>query len=179
MQRTLAALAAAIALCAATPSHAGFVDLFNGVKVGTALPAHEIRQVAGPVPDAAAKLRLIDFWSTTCAPCRTSIPQLNALHDRYAARGLALIGVSEEAADKVLPFLEKLPMRYAVAVEADPAAPTSLHKSLRIRALPYAIFVDRGGTIVWRGQPEQIDAALVEKLLERQAGAGAAYTATQ
>lgn len=167
MHKTLAALAATVALFAATPSHAGFVDLFNGVKVGTALPAHEIRQVAGAVPDAAAKLRLIDFWATTCAPCRTSIPQLNALHDKYASRGLALIGVTDEAADKVLPFLEKLPMRYAVAVEADPAAPTSLHRSLRIRALPYAIFVDRRGIIVWRGQPEQIDDGLVEALLAK------------
>lgn len=167
MHRTLAALAAVAALLAAPASRASFVDMFNGVNVGTALPAHEIRHVAGAVPDAAAKLRLIDFWSTTCAPCRTSIPQLNALHDKYASRGLALIGVSDEPADKVLPFLEKLPMRYAVAVEVDPAAPTSLHKSLRIRALPYAIFVDRGGVIVWRGQPEQIDAALVEALLAK------------
>jgi thiol-disulfide isomerase/thioredoxin len=150
------------ALVAPGPAQAGFVDIFNGVTVGAQLPKNDL-VFLGAAPSTANNVRLIDFWATTCAPCRTSIPKLNALHQKYASKGLVMIGVSEESKEVVAPFLEKVPMHYAAAVEGM----YSLHKALRIRALPYAIFVDRSGTIVWRGQPEEITEQLIESLLPK------------
>jgi hypothetical protein len=74
-----------------------------------------------------------------------------------------MIGVSPEPKALVASFMEKVPMHYASAVEGTP----SLHKALRIRAVPYAIFVDRAGTIVWRGQPSEITEQLIESLLTK------------
>jgi cytochrome c biogenesis protein CcmG, thiol:disulfide interchange protein DsbE len=153
-----------LAVFVACPVHAGVADFLNGVKVGQPLPAHDI-QFLGASPDTTDKLLLIDFWATHCAPCVTSIPEVNALHDKFAPKGLVIIGLSDEAEAKVKPFLAKHPMRYASAIEG----PKSLQKALRIKAIPYAIFVDRKGKIVWRGQPDDITDELVESLLRADA----------
>lgn len=151
-----------VALIVAFSAQAGFVDMFNGVTVGAPLPNNDL-VFLGPKPSTTNTVQLIDFWATTCEPCKTSIPKLNALHQKYAPKGLVMIGVSEESRETVTPFLEKVPMQYASAVEGA----ASLHKALRIRALPYAIFVNRSGTIVWRGQPSEITGELIESLLAR------------
>lgn len=150
------------ALLCLTEARAGFVDIFNGVTVGAPVPRSELVFLA-TAPQTANRVQLIDFWATTCDPCRTTIPKLNTLHQKYAAKGLVIIGVSEESKETVTSFLNKVPIEYAAAVEGS----SSLHKALRIRALPYAIFVDRSGTIVWRGQPADITETLIESLLDK------------
>lgn len=37
---------------------------------------------------------LVDFWATWCAPCLAELPRLRALHARYRARDLVIIGIS-------------------------------------------------------------------------------------
>lgn len=149
-----------LAFALASSASAGVVDFINGVRLGSALPKHDLRYLAA-APDASDRLLLIDFWATWCGPCRTSIPKLNEFHAEFSRRGLVIIGVTQETAEVAQSFVDRVPMHYAVATEGA----LSLHKSLRVKALPYAIFVDRKGTIVWRGQPDEIDAALISKLL--------------
>ncbi len=40
------------------------------------------------------KVVLIDVWASWCEPCRHSFPWLNAMHAKYADRGLVIIGVN-------------------------------------------------------------------------------------
>lgn len=149
-----------IILVCATAANAGLIDLFNGVKIGMPLPSNDLKYLAAS-PDPLAKLQLIDFWATWCAPCRESIPKLNAWHAKYASRGLAVVGVTRESAEIVEPFLKKVPIHYPVGLEQRQV----LHDALKIKGLPYAIFVSRSGNIVWRGPPDEIDEKLIEALL--------------
>ncbi|MET3135715.1 thiol-disulfide isomerase/thioredoxin [Undibacterium sp. GrIS 1.2] len=144
---------------------AGFVDLFNGVKVGGQLPESDLKYLA-KTPDKNANLTLIDFWATWCVPCRESIPMLNALHAKFATEGFEVIGITKESEEVVAPFLEKMPILYPYAVEGA----KSLHKALGIKALPYAIFVNKSGKILWRGQPSEITESLVQSLLANSGG---------
>lgn len=158
MRKSLAACL--LFLLAVSPARAGLVDLVNGVSVGKQLPANEIRYLRG-APDPQARLTLIDFWATWCAPCRVSIPRLNALQQRYAAQGLAIVGATQESEADVLPFLDKVPIDYPIGLEGKPG----LHELLKIRGMPYAILVDKTGKIVWRGQPDDITDSLIAGLL--------------
>jgi thiol-disulfide isomerase/thioredoxin len=144
-------------------SGANISYFFNGVKVGTQLPAHEFVYL-GPAPVIENRLQLIDFWATWCAPCRVSIPRLNELQARFAPRGLVIIGLTKEPRTAVEPFLEKIPMNYASALDGD----SKLYTALKIKGLPYAIFADKTGKIVWRGQPDAITDQLIESLLAQQ-----------
>lgn len=53
---------------------------------------------------------LVDFWATWCVPCRTEMPQLVKLHEKYRPRGVKMITVSAdepETESGALPFLKK------------------------------------------------------------------------
>lgn len=143
-------------IAASAPALAGFLDWFNGVKLGTPLPSHGFEMLSGAAP-VAGKPLLIDFWETTCAPCIQAIPKLNEQHAKYAPQGLQFVGVSAEKKELVEALLKRMRLAYPVAVEGTP----SLHKALGIKALPYAIVVDAKGTIVWRGQPHEISEAML------------------
>lgn len=138
-------------LAALSPARAGMADLFNGVALGKPLPAHAFDYLGG-APETQGKLLLIDFWATWCEACRHSVPRLNRLHAQHAGDGLVVVGLSQEPPATIAPVAAKLGMDYPVAADREGA----LHAALRIRALPYAILVDRSGTIVWRGQPEAL-----------------------
>jgi thiol-disulfide isomerase/thioredoxin len=156
----------ALAALFTVSADAGIVDFLNGVKLGKPLPENDLQYLGVP-PVTTDKLLLIDFWATHCAPCVASIPEINALHDKFAPKGLVIVGVSGETEAKVKPFLVKHPMRYASA----PEGAKSIQKALQIKALPYSIFVDGKGKIVWRGQPSEITDDVVESLLKKNSDA--------
>ena len=62
---------------------------------------------------------LLNFWATWCAPCKTEIPWLNELHERYREQGLVVLGVSvDDAVTKIRPFAQAMKMSYPVLVGA-------------------------------------------------------------
>ena len=96
---------------------------------------------------------LVDFWATWCAPCRKSMPELQALHDRYAARGFAVLGVSIDegrAAAKVRKFVAAKKISYPIAIDS---AESPTWQRFRVKAVPAAFLVDRKGRVVaqWTG----------------------------
>jgi peroxiredoxin len=65
------------------------------------------------------KVVLINFWATWCVPCRVEIPQLVALHGKYQARGLVVLGVSvDDPASGVAAFVAAHRMTYPVLLGA-------------------------------------------------------------
>lgn len=163
-QTTRRAAIGAMAIAAIPPAAtAGWVDWTNGVPLGTALPAFDAEHLVA-APRADARFTLIDFWATWCAPCREEIPRLNALYGRFRQRGLELIGLSLEPRSLAERFVARVSMDYPCGA----GGRQPLQKTLGIRALPYTIGVDATRTIVWRGQPDEIDDAKLESWLERR-----------
>lgn len=65
--------------------------------------------------DYQGKLLVLDFYATWCAPCRQSIPRLNAVHQNYGPRGVNIVGLNVGGSDdriKVPAFAKELNIRY-------------------------------------------------------------------
>jgi len=111
------------------------------------------------------KVVLLDFWATWCAPCRKSMPDLEALHAKFGSRGLVVLGVSIDEAKaqkkaKELVAKKKFGYRFAFDRADDPA-----WARFGVQAIPAAFLLDAEGRIVaqWTGipgDPAEMEAAI-------------------
>jgi peroxiredoxin len=103
-------------------------------------------------PSLQGKVVLVDFWATWCAPCQKSMPELQALHVKYAPRGFTVVGVSidENADAKVRKFVEKKRITYPIAIDSKQSP---VWEKYRVKGVPAAFLIDREGRIVaqWTG----------------------------
>jgi len=104
----------------------------------------------------------VEFWATWCPPCLKSVPHLNEVYNKYKAKGLEIVGITDEDAATVKKFQEKVPMSYAVAIDT----PKSLYKQFGITAIPQAYLVDKSGKVVWTGHPLELTDAEIQKVLD-------------
>jgi cytochrome c biogenesis protein CcmG, thiol:disulfide interchange protein DsbE len=119
--------------------------------VGSTMPEYSALGLDGSKFDLAAKrdkVVLLNVWATWCGPCRYEIPELQVIHDRYAAKGFEVIGVSvdESGIESVKQFVDENKMRYPVVLDAE----GKLANLLQTSVLPTSIIVDRSGKVVWK-----------------------------
>jgi peroxiredoxin len=147
----------------------GLVSL-HAAKLGDPAAALTLSEtVKGqPVDLAAGKGKqtyVVEFWATWCGPCRTSIPHLTKLQSQFKDRNVTFVGISDETADKVKPFVEKMgeKMDYVVALDTDRKTSMAYMKAFNQNGIPTAFVVDTEGRIAWVGHPMGgLDKALEE-----------------
>ena len=135
-------------------------------------PAFALQGLAGEAlsnQHLKGKVVLLDFWATWCIPCRKAMPELQALHRKYADRGFSVVGVSidEKGASKVRKFVTSKKITYPIAVDAER---NSAWEAFRVKAVPAAYLLDREGRIVaqWTGTPA--DPAALETRVQELLG---------
>lgn len=71
------------------------------------------------------KVVLVDFWTYTCVNCIRTLPYLKAWHDKYADKGLVIVGVHapefefEKNRENVTNAVEEFEIKYPVAQDND------------------------------------------------------------
>lgn len=130
------------------------------------------------------KLRLINFWSTTCGPCVAEFPDLIDTYRRFQNRPVELITVSADPVkdrEKVLKFLKEqqaaLSPRTAGSVKKEGRASNNyiytaqnldtLAEAIDAKwngALPHSVLIAPGGEIIWR-HTGQVEAAELRRAI--------------
>ena len=138
----------------------------------------------GDRPLTMAELRgrvvLIDFWTYTCINCIRTQPWLNAMYERYADKGLTIIGVHtpefpfERDAGNVEDAIERAGIKYPVVQDNDYA----IWNSYANQYWPAKYFIDASGQVRFanfgEGDYEQSEEVIRELLADagRRPGAG-------
>ena len=103
-----------------------------------------------PAQNPDDEVFLILFWSHKWDPnVKTLLQRTAELHERYAPRGLTIIGISyDEEPASVREFLVQNPLPFEVAVGTDSTA-----KNFQVVSIPTSILVDANGRIAdrWEG----------------------------
>jgi thiol-disulfide isomerase/thioredoxin len=83
------------------------------------LPDLDGRQISSV--DLKGSVIVLDFWATWCGPCLAEIPTLNALHAKYAARGVKMIGIAAQSgwAEDIKPYRDKYKVAYPTLIGDD------------------------------------------------------------
>ena len=133
-------------------------------KIGDKAPTVKVAKWMKDTPpalpgakDAEKHVFLVEFWATWCGPCKTSIPHLSELQQKYGKDGLVVIGVSNEDPETISAFMNKknkgqaLEMSYFVAADDEMATNNGYMEG--IPGIPHAFLVNKAGQIVWTGNP--------------------------
>ena len=120
-------------------------------EAGDVMPAYSAKLLDGKSFDVASEkgnVVLLNVWATWCGPCRFETPELQALHEKYDARGLKVVGVSvDEGGDvEVKKFVAENKVTYPIAIDAE----GRVASVLRTTVLPTTVLIGRNGRIVWR-----------------------------
>jgi cytochrome c biogenesis protein CcmG, thiol:disulfide interchange protein DsbE len=148
----VAALLVAGLAAACTGSDGAARGVPGRVDVGLPVPEYGARTMDGDsvsLADRRGTVVLLNVWATWCHPCRAEIPELQALHDRFAARGFEVIGVSidDSGADAdIRQFMGDYSMTYPIW--RDPSETVS--SVFRVIGVPTTYLVDREGVMQWR-----------------------------
>jgi thiol-disulfide isomerase/thioredoxin len=110
---------------------------------------------------------VINYWAEWCAPCRTEIPELNALARQFKEHSVTVLGVNFDGLQgaELHKASEALGIEFTV-LEQDPAARYELPRS---EALPVTYIVDGQGRVRERLLGEQTAAGLAARLQALQA----------
>ena len=134
-----------------------------------------IDQTPVQLADLRGKVVLLDFWATWCVPCRQTIPKLNALHRKYGARGLVVLGLTDfegniegsaasraEETAYLRRFKREKGIAYGFAVSDDKK--TALNYG--VVSIPTAVLLDRRGRVRFITiSADEDEAALLTKMV--------------
>ncbi len=113
------------------------------------LDGHRVR-----LADLRGKIVVLNFWTTTCGPCRAEIPKLNELVNEFQGQPVVFLALTPEPAKMVRDFLREHPFRYTIIPEA-----TTALEAFAINAYPTHMIIDPRGFIAYRssgGSPQLI-----------------------
>lgn len=105
---------------------------------------------------------VINYWAQWCAPCRTEIPELNALEKQLKGQSVQVLGVNFDAlqGEKLSRAAQDMGITFTV-LEQDPAERYQLP---RAEVLPVTYIVDDQGRMRERLLGEQTAAGLSARL---------------
>lgn len=108
----------------------------------------EAMRIASPSGEGDGRVTLVTFWATSCAVCIEEIPQLAALHQDLAGRGLVLIAVAAhyDVPLNVVRTAERKRIPYPVALDMnrDVARAFDLERTVT----PTSFLIDADGRVV-------------------------------
>ena len=134
-----------------------FPIALNAADLGDPAPELKIAKwVKGDptqISDNEKGIYVVEFWATWCPPCRTSIPHLTEIQNRFKDKNVTIIGVTDEKENVVKPFVDNLgsKMDYRVAIDQGATA-AGYMKAYGVNGIPHA-FIVQNKKIIWHGHP--------------------------
>lgn len=111
---------------------------------------------------------VVNFWATWCIPCRQEIPEFIKVQEKWASRGVQVVGIAIDDEDKVRPYAAQLKINYPILIAGVDGIELARQAGNRLGGLPFTVILDRKGGLAHTqlgGVNEQRLEGLVQPLL--------------
>ncbi len=98
--------------------------------------------------DYAGRPLLINVWASWCGPCIEEMPELQRYSDHQGENGVEVVGLALDDAESVRAFLQRVPVRYRILLDATGPADASVRLGNRRGVLPYSVLIGPDGRIL-------------------------------
>ena len=121
------------------------------VTVGSRAPDFRARAMDGSgatrsLRDYAGEVVLLNIWATWCIPCRAEMPSIEALHRRFADRGLRVLAVSVDppgTAEEIRAFRDEYGLTFEILHDPD----GTIQRAYQTAGVPETFIIGRDGVI--------------------------------
>lgn len=114
---------------------------------GILAPDFSVKSMEGKpikLSDFRGKVVLLNFWATWCPPCRTEMPSIEILYQRYKPTDFQILAVSvQEELSVVKTFLAQNSYSFPIALDPNGEAA----QLYGIRGIPTTFIIDQKGTL--------------------------------
>lgn len=120
--------------------------------VGKAAPEFALPAADGTLVKLSAlrgKVVLLDFWSITCGMCRLEMPMIEEVDSEHDGRGLVLLGISFDPAEKSKGWLDRHNRKLRTLTDSDDRASVAF----KVQDYPTLVLIGRDGKVkqYWEG----------------------------
>lgn len=140
--------------------------------IGADAPNFKVESLSRPGVDVSiasfkGKVILLDYWATWCGPCRQFMPYVQALHRKYADKGLEVMAISNEDRKLVQSFRNKTP-EFSFPIYLDEF--NLAQSAFQVDSFPTAILISKSGKVlsfergVSTDSPKQLEALIQKEL---------------
>lgn len=157
----LAAALAAVTLLSACSSAGGSDGTFefrSGTQLGKLYPKAD-RKPAGTfdgtllngqrftLASTRGKVLVINFWASWCPPCKTELPQFDALYRQMKSRGVDFVGIdTKDVKSNAQNFVRNNDISFPIVYDEIGETALRLGK-LPAAALPFTVLLDQHGNV--------------------------------
>lgn len=124
-------------------------DAKEGVTEGSAAPDFELMTLDGEkmsLSSLRGKKVILNFWATWCPPCRSEMPDMQKIQDKYDGEVvIAAVNLtsSEKSIDAVKSFVDELGLSFPVLIDEK----GKINNQFEVISYPTSYYVDENGVI--------------------------------
>ena len=99
--------------------------------------------------DLRGRAVVLNFWSTTCEPCKVEMPWFVQLQRQYGPQGLQVLGMAYDPSgvEDIVSFAKGMGIDYPILVGAKPALDLVANNYGGIAFLPETFYIGRDGKV--------------------------------
>jgi thiol-disulfide isomerase/thioredoxin len=111
------------------------------------------------------KMVVLEFWATWCPPCKATIPELIAMQEKYAGKGLVVLGISidegGDLASKLSAFSKANKINYPILLGSE-----EVSRAYGIMSVPATFLIGKDNKIIteYKGYVDNLEALISQQI---------------
>lgn len=134
----------------------------SGARRAPAVSFATLEGGSASLADLRGHVAIVNFWGTWCLPCRTELPELAELADRFADRGVRVVGIAVDSGDP--DAIAAFAAEYGVDYEVWTADMQTAVADFGAVGFPFTLLLDREGWIRKEYLGPQTEASLSREI---------------